>query len=403
MFERPYYLDRLKRLRGTGLVKVLTGMRRAGKSGILRLLETHLLEEGVEPPSILFINLELIENAHLCDAAQLRSYLFAHATAEGTAYVLLDEAQQVPGIGQVAFDLLEAGTFDLYLTGSHSSLVERELADIMSGRYVELPVLPLSFAEYYAAHDLTRGRTSDAQLFQRYLTNGGLPQTLLLEDDPFALREYLDSVYHTVVRRDVAGSLGHEDPLLLDAITRNLLQGVGSPTSANGISRTLESTGQRCSDDTVSRYVGALENAYAFSRMRRQDLRTGTILKTQEKIYATDLGMSTALIGPQGGAHLAGKLENVVFLELMRRYKRVHAAKHYNRQITFVAEGAKGREYVQVVPSVLDPKVLSQALAPLEAERDNYPKTLLSLDEVGVGSHRGIVQRNLIEWLLDVA
>lgn len=401
MIERPYYLDRLKRLRGKGLAKVLTGMRRAGKSGILRLLETHLLEEGVEPSSIVFINLELIENASLCDAAHLRAHLLEHAVPEQTTYVLLDEAQQVNGIGQVAYDLLETGAFDLYLTGSHASLVEHELADIMSGRYVEVPVLPLSFAEYYAAHDHTRALTSDAQLFQRYLTNGGLPHTLLLEDDPYALREYLDSVYHTVVRRDVAASLGHEDPLLLDAITRNLMQNIGSPSSANGVSRTLTAVGQSCSDDTVSRYVGALEGAYAFSRMRRQDLRTGAILKTQEKFYATDLGLSTALVGPQDSALLAGRLENVVYLELMRRSKRVHAAKHYNRQITFVADGEHGREYVHVVPSVLDPTTLAQSLAPLEAERDNYPKTLLTLDEIGVGSHRGILQRNLVEWLLE--
>ncbi len=398
MIERPYYLDRLKRLRGAGLAKVLTGVRRAGKSGILRLLESHLLEEGVDPTSILSVNLELIENESLRTAETLSTYIRTQASHEGTAYVLVDEAQECANIGQVAYELLETGTFDLYLTGSHARLVERDLADVMSGRYVEIPVFPLSFAEYYAAHAGTASR--DTQLFQRYLTNGGLPHTLLLEDDPYALRDYLDGVYHTVVRRDVAGGLGHEDPFLLDAIARGLMANMGQPSSANGLSRTLAKTGKACSDDTVARYLGALSDAYTFHRMRRRDLRTNALLKTQEKFYAADLGLATLLLGPHDATRLPGMLENVVYFELRRRYGNVHTAKHYNRHICFMAEGAEGRAYFQVTPSALDPRTLKESLAPLQAERDNYPKTLLTLDEIGVGSHEGILQRNLIEWLL---
>jgi predicted AAA+ superfamily ATPase len=399
MIERPYYLDRLKRLRGTGLAKVLTGMRRAGKSGVLRLLETHLLEEGVGPDDILLVNLEYVEHAPLREAGALLDYVHAHARPGRTTFVLVDEAQEASGIGRVAHQLLEEGTYDLYLTGSHSHLVEDELADVMSGRYVEIPVFPLSFAEYHAAHAGLATGTTDAQLFQRYLSNGGLPHTLSLEHDPFALRDYLDGVYHTVVRRDVASGLGHEDPLLVDAISSSLMGGLGSPTSAHGIANALTSSGRSCSDDTVTVYLGALSGAYAFHRMRRLDLRSNLQLKTQERYFASDLGLRTIMLGGNA-APLGGLIQNVVYLELRRRYPVVYGGKHYARQICFVAQGQEGRAYFQVAPSVLDPAELERQLAPLRAERDNYPKTLLTLDEVGVGSHDGILQRNLVEWLL---
>lgn len=402
MIERPYYLDRLTRLRGTGLVKVLTGMRRVGKSGILRLFERSLLEEGVEADRIVLVNLELGENAPLRDAQQLLEFIRERTKAQANEhpiYVLIDEAQEVPGMGRVAYALQEDGRYDLYLTGSHSHLVERELADIMSGRYVEIPVFSLSFAEYHAAH-MARGTTTTTnQLFQRYLQHGGLPYVLALEDDPYALRDYLDGVYHTVVRRDVATDMGHEDPLLLDAITRQLMGRLGQPTTANGLSKALSASGKSCSDDTVSVYVAALAHAYAFQRLRRFDLKSSSLLKTKEKYYASDLGLRTLMLGAQGTS-LAGLLENVVYLELRRRYAEVHSGKHYARQISFVVQGDEGRAYFEVVPSVLDPATLARALEPMRAERDNYPKTLLTLDEIGLASHEGIRQENLVAWLL---
>ena len=402
MIERPYYLDRLKRLRGTGLAKVLTGMRRAGKSGILRRFGQQMLEAGAGPDSVLFVNLELIENAPLRNAQQLLAHIRAAAQRSPDRHllVMLDEAQEVPGIGQVAYALLEEGCYDLYLSGSHAHLVEQELADVMAGRYVEICVYPLSFAEYHAAH-VARGTVrSSSQLFQQYLEHGGLPYTIMLEQDEYALRDYLDGVYHTVLRKDVAAGMGHEDPLLLDALTRQLMASLGQPVSANGLAKSLAAAGRSCSDDTVGTYMGALSNAYAFYRMRRFDLRTKAPLKTQEKVYVGDLGLRTLMLGAQG-ASLAGLLENVVYLELRRRYQEVYQGKHYARHIGFVAQSAGERAYFQVAPSVLDPATLQRTLEPLRAERDNYPKTILTLDEVGLGSHEGILQRNLVEWLLE--
>ena len=399
MIERPYYIDRLWRLHGVQLAKVLTGMRRSGKSGILRLLEQRLREEGVEPDALVRINLELADSAALRKPEALLDFIRARKSTTGVTYVLIDEAQEAQGIGRVVRALVEDGVFDIFLTGSHARLVEHELDDVMSGRYVEIPVYPLSFGEYYHAHARAGKAANDRQLFQRYLMNGGLPHTLALEDDPYALHDYLDGVYHTIIRRDVAGGLGHEDPLLLDAIVHRLFSALGTASSANGLSRTLSSGGRSCSDDTIARYLGALTNAYAFHGMRRYDLKTGLVLKTQEKFYADDLGLRTLMVGPQETS-LNGLLENVVYLELRRRFGTVFAGKHYSRSIGFVAGDAQNREYYQVVPSVLDPATLERTLTPLAAERDNYPKTVLTLDEIGLTSHQGIQQRNLVEWLL---
>ena len=399
MIERPLYLDRLRRLRGTSLAKVLTGMRRAGKSGILRLLEQQLLEEGVVADAILVLDLELMQNERLRDAEALLAHVRERASRAGTTYVMLDEAQQARGIGRVAYALMEEGRYDLYLTGSHARLVERELYDALAGRYVEIPVFPLSFAEYHAAHAVGTAAASPPELFERYLQNGGLPQALLFERDPYALREYLDGVYNTVVRRDVSCGLGKEDPALLDAITRHLMTHVGMPISANGVSRALTSGGSSCSDDTVSLYLRALVEAHAFHRVRRLDLKTGMRLKTQERYYADDLGIRSVLLGA-GRPSLQGLLENVIYLELRRRYREVDVGRHYTRHISFVARSGEGREYYQVAPSVLDPALLERSLAPLRAERDHYPKTLLTLDAVGTGSHDGIRHLNAIDWLL---
>lgn len=398
MIERPHYIDRLRRLRGVNLVKVLCGMRRSGKSALLRLLERDLIEAGTDPAHIISCNLELVESEHLRSADALLAHIQERAPHQGVTYVLVDEAQVVPGIGRVVYALQEAGRFDIYLTGSHTSLVERELADVMAGRYVVVEVTALSFAEYAAAHG-GAGPVPDA-LFQRYLRNGALPHALALEDDAYALREYLDGVYQTVVRKDVAASLGKEDPTLVDAICAHLLSHLGQGISANAVSKWLGRAHRSCSDDTVALYLRGLTDAYAFYRSPRLDLRLDVALKTQERYFAADLGLATLMVGSSASG-LQGLLENVCYLELRRRFGRVFVGKHYSRQVSFVAEGEDGRAYFQVAPSVTDPAVLERTLAPLRGLRDNYPKYVLTLDAIGVPDHAGIAWRPLVPWLLD--
>lgn len=400
MIERPYYLNRLRRLANNGLVKVLTGMRRAGKSGILRLFAQDLMSKGADPASIVCIDLETIDQQHLCNSHELLAHIRAHYAQAQACYVMIDEAQEATNIAKVAYTLLEDGRCDLYLTGSHARLVEQSLSPMLAGRFIELPVFPLSFAEYRDARQRKNVSYSDASCFQSYIANGGLPCSLAFTEDWYALHDYLSGVYHTVLRSDVASLLGKEDPILLDGIIRQLMSHLGQPVSANGLSKTLSTSGRSCSDDTVARYLDALGQSEAFYRVRRFDLKTHSLLKTQEKYYTADLGLRTLVLGTHG-ANLTGVLENVVYLELRRRYGEVHLGKHYTRALSFVAMDAHGPAYFQVTPSVLNPQTLSDALTPLRAERDNYPKTLLTLDEVGAHSHEGILQRNVIDWLLN--
>ncbi len=400
MIERPRYQARLDRHRDNGLAKVLTGMRRTGKSTILRQFFKRLADEGTSSESIVSINLELADQAALRDGDALLSYVRQRHRPGQTTYVCLDEAQESPDVGRVVYALMEEGGYDLYLTGSHTRLVERQLSSLLAGRFVEITVHPLSFAEYCQAARRRGTHEHDASLFRRYLEQGGLPSSIALGADPYALHDYLDGVYHTVLRRDVSASLGKEDPLLLDAIVRQLMGSLGTPVSANGLSRALSASGRTCSDDTVARYLDALDESYVFHRVRRYDLRTNSLLKSQEKFYVTDLGLRTLALGTEGTG-LQGLLENVVYLELRRRHDEVHVGKHYARHISFVAHDASGTTYYQVAPSVLDPHALKEALAPLQAERDNYPKTLLTLDEVGLASHQGILQKNVVDWLLE--
>ena len=400
MIERPYYVQRLERYRDTGLAKVLTGMRRTGKSAILRAYMERLVRSGVDEDAIVTLNLEIAEHASLCDAGHLLAYLRQRKDPARTTYVCVDEAQEVRDIGSVVYALLEDGGFDIYLTGSHTRLITQGLSSILAGRYVEIAVFPYSFDEYVNAMGHNGQKADVRRLFGRYLQNGGLPSGTTLQLDEYALHEYLDGVYHTVLRRDVSASLGKEDPVLLDAIIRLLINSIGQPVSANGISRALSSTGRTCSDDTVARYLDALDEAHVFYRVRRFDLKSHAILKTQERFYLADLGFRNLALGTQG-ALLQGLLENVVYLELRRRHTEVYVGKHYARHICFVTHDAQGTAYYQVATSVLDESALKDALAPLRAERDNYPKTLLTLDEVGMASHEGIAQHNVIDWLVE--
>ncbi|MDO4798457.1 MAG: ATP-binding protein [Coriobacteriales bacterium] len=399
MINRPHYLTRLDRHRDTGLVKVLVGMRRTGKSAILRSYRDKLQQEGVDKERLVSLNLEIAEHAGLRDANNLLAYVRERRDPTRTTYVFIDEAQEAVGIGKVVYTLAEEGCYDLYLTGSHTRLIERELSGVLAGRFVEIPVFSLSFVEYLELANANGQAADRGRLFNQYLQCGGLPSAMAFSSNPYALHEYLDGVYHTVLRRDVAASLGKEDPVLLDAIIRLLTNSLGQPVSANGISKTLVQVGHQCSDDTVSRYLDALVDAHAFYRVRRFDLKSKTLLKTQERYYLADLGFRNLALGTQQ-AQLAGLLENVVYLELRRRHSEVHVGKHYARHICFVTHDAQGTAYYQVATSVLDPAALDRALAPLRAERDNYPKTLLTLDEVGMASHEGIAQRNVIDWLV---
>ena len=395
MIPRPTYLDKLFLYKDKDLIKVLTGLRRAGKSTLLELYRKSLRENGIAENQIISINFEDPRNEGLNTSSKLYEHIVSQVCGDAKTYVFLDEIQQVESFEKAVDGLYLKKNIDTYITGSNAYFLSGELATLLSGRYVEIPVFPLSFKELASVHS----GTSHQILLQTYLKYGGLPYVNAMEGNAQTIFDYLGGVYNTVVRKDVLARLGTFNSIALDKVTKFLFDNVGNTTSIKKISDTITSAGNKITPPTVARYVEALLDAYVLHKCSRYDLKGKRYLQTQEKYYLGDLGLRYYLLGDRPGdvGHL---LENIVYLELMRRNHNVAIGKSYSNEIDFVTTSSAGVAYYQVASSVLDPETLKRELAPLQAISDNYPKYLLTLDEIGTGSHEGIEQLNLYDWLL---
>lgn len=398
MIPRPDYLRELSLYRDKDLIKVLVGLRRCGKSTILQLFVEQLKNDGVTDDQIISINFEKREYDSLRTDRTLYEYVKKHKHMTKKTYLFFDEIQQVTNFERTIDSLYADKDFDIYLTGSNAFFLSGELATLLSGRYVELKVFPLSFKEYYSIQGSKGNRE---KVFRDYSRFGGLPYTLDLEDNPRLIMGYLEGVYHTIVRKDVSTRLGAANTVALDEVTRFLFDNVGSISSIRKISDTLTSSGLKISQPTVKHYVDALVEAFILHSVRRYDLKGKRFLQTQQKYYLGDLGLRYYLLGDKPGdvGHL---LENIVYLELLRRNHSVAIGKQDTREVDFTVTGVEGVSYYQVAASVLDSATLERELSALRAINDNYPKYLLTLDAIGVGSHEGIQQVNALDWLLEV-
>ena len=293
--------------------------------------------------------------------------------------------------------LYTRANIDLYLTGSNAMLLGGTLATLLSGRYVEVALLPLSFAEYVSA---AVGPLSPMRLYQRYLSRGGFPAAVDFAEDSLVLHDYLEGVLNTVLYKDVIQRLNIANGLALGAMTDFLFDNIGNLTSPKAISDAMTSHGTRVSPNTVAEYLSGLANSFIFYPARRYDVRGKRLLKLQQKYYAVDLGLRRMALS--GQVRDTGRiLENVVFLELRRRYGEVSVGQIGGLEIDFVVQSDEGPRYFQVAESVLDEKTRARELASLEAVRDNYPKFLLTLDDADPAQHGGIRQVNALEWLLE--
>ena len=368
LINRPLYLAWLDRWRDRDVIKVTTGLRRCGKSSVLELFRRQLLAQGVSEKNILSINFESLDEEYPLDARGLYRYIVQRLGA-GTNYVFLDEVQHVNEFERVVDGLAVRDDVDLYITGSNAFFLSGELATLLTGRYVELRMLPFSFAEYFSARG-EKGNPDDE--FARYLTYGGMPFAATL-DDAQTVADYLGGVFNTIILEDVAH--------------RRIASG-------------LTAAGTRVSPSTVGAYLDALMENYLVFKASRYDLRGREYLETLEKYYLGDLGLRFWLLG-KGQGDLGRRLENAVYLELLRRYRTVSVGKVGTAEVDFVAVGDDGPEYFQVSQTVLDESTRRREFAPLEAIADNYPKTVLTLDRVGVGDYRGVRHANAVEWMLD--
>lgn len=395
LIERDYYISKLETWRDKQMVKILTGIRRSGKSTIMKLYQQHLIRNGINQNQILHLNFEDMAVEPLLDYHKLYEYVTQHLQPEVQNYLFFDEIQAVAQFERVIDSLLLLPNVDIYITGSNAFLLSGEIATLLSGRYIEIQVLPFSLSEYQRGMNLPLN-----QLYNQYITTTSLPYTLQLTTSE-VVSDYLQNIYQTIVIKDILSRGKIQDPDLLNRILRYLSDNIGNISSIKSIADTLASNGRKVSTHTVDNYVDLLCASFMFYKVFRYDVKGKEHLRTGAKYYICDIGLRNWLLGLRGG-DLGHILENVVFLHLFRQGKHVMVGKVGSKEIDFVCFQNGKTEYYQVALSVRDENVLNRELAPLNAIKDNYPKYLITLDPDPEISHNGIVQRYALDWLLDI-
>lgn len=398
MIQRIEYLDNLKAFKDKQVIKVIAGVRRCGKSTLFELYIDYLRKMGTEDRQIISINLEDLENADLLDYKALYSYIKEKLVPGKMNYIFIDEVQKCVGFEKAVDSLFIKKNCDVYITGSNAYLLSGELATLLSGRYIRIDMLPFSFKEYYeATKEIGK---SKQELFDAYLRYGSFPYVAYLENDEKIISQYIEGVYNTILIKDVATREKINDITVLENILKTVASSIGSPISTKKISDTLVSGGRKISPNTVESYLRALTDSYILYNAARYDIKGRQFLKTLGKYYFVDTGIRNHIIS-QSAKDLGHLLENVVYLELLRRKNRVNIGKLAEKEVDFVATDMNEVEYYQVCASVLDENTLERELAPLKEIKDNYPKILLTLDDIGNGAnYEGIRQINVIDWLL---
>ena len=402
MIARERYMRQIRDFMDTPVIKVITGMRRSGKSALLELTREELTGRGIAAENIIFMNFESLRYAAFREYRALYAEIMRRAEpANGRIYVLLDEIQEVERWEEAVNSLRVDLDCDIYLTGSNARILSGELATKLAGRYVEIRVYPLDFAEYMtcAAENPGEAGLSEDAHFANYLRFGGLPGIHQMKWEEERISQYLRDICNSVLLKDVIARYGIRDTSLLEGIVLYLMDNVGSIFSAKTISDFLKSQGRRLSVETVYNDLRALESAFLIHKAARFDIKGKRILETQEKYYLSDLGLRHALLGYRAD-DIAGILENVVYLELLRRGYTVHIGKQGVAEVDFVADRADDRLYIQVC-YILTPENMEREFAPLEAIADNYEKLVLSTDTLLSVNRGGIRQRNIRSFLLE--
>lgn len=398
MKNRDLYLNQLISFKDKPLIKVVTGIRRCGKSTLLALYEHYLLEQGIPRDAIISINFESLAFESIKNYKDLYQSIKERLPSEDKAYLLLDEVQQVSSWEKAVNSFLVDFNVDICITGSNAWLLSSELSTLLSGRYIEIRMLPLSFREYLDFNDVVTADRNDA--FQQYLRYGSLPAVSELLDRPSTIPDFLKGIYNTVIMKDVVQRGNVRDVALLENVLRYIAQNVGSPISTKKISDYLTSTGRKTAHETIDNYLTMLESAFIVYKARRFDLKGKMHLKTLEKYYMVDTGIRNALLDYRGEDY-GHTLENVVYLELLRRGYTVSIGKVGTLEVDFIVTKENHMAYYQVAASVVEKEVRDRELRPLKAINDNYEKTILSMDDTFIQDYDGIKNINILNFLLD--
>lgn len=400
MKNRDLYLDQLVQFKDKKLIKVITGLRRSGKSTLLSLFENHLIASGVKRKQIIRINFESFEFNEITSYKELHAYIKERMNDTNKKYyILLDEVQQVASWERVINSFLVDANVDIYITGSNAYLLSSELSTLLSGRYVEIKMQPLSFKEYLDFLESDK-EMSLPEKFNQYLEYGGLPTVVELLDNPDTIGPFLEGIYNTVLMKDVMERNGVRDAALLESILKFIAAHIGSIVSTKKISDDLTSSGRKTTSDTIDNYLKMLENAFIIYRANRYDLKGKMFLKTLEKYYIVDIGIRNRLIGLRNTDY-GHVLENIVYLELLRRGYEVTIGKIGSLEVDFVASKTNEKIYYQVSATILDEKTRERELRPLESISDNYPKYILTMDQTVFNDYSGIRVKNIIDFLIE--
>ncbi len=396
MIERKQYLDKLISFKDKNLIKVVTGIRRCGKSTLFRLYQEYLRQNGIDASQIQNINLEDLDNLHLRNFEALYKHIMQHAVKDKKNYIFLDEIQLVPEFEKTVDGLFIKENMDVYITGSNAHMLSGELATLLSGRYVEIKMLPLSFREYCSAFSENQ---NIERLFNDYLLNSSFPYTLELTDKD-NIYDYLSGLYNTVLLKDIIARRKFSDVQQVENIVKFLADNIGNECSFRKISNCLTAEGRKTSYHLVDNIIDALKESFVIYSASKYDIKGKQYLQSGEKYYLVDIGLRYMLLGnkPTDYGHI---LENVVYLELLRRGYQVFVGKNNNSEVDFVATNREGLEYYQVSHSVADQTTQDRELKSLRSIKDNYPKYLLTRDVMPNVNHNGIRQINVLDWLLN--
>ena len=405
LINRPQYLNQLIQNKDVDLVKIVTGIRRCGKSSLLDLFHHYLSENGVPDSRIVHMNMESLRYRDLKDYLTFYDYVSAQIAKGGKTYLIFDELQTVDHWEKAIESFRLDYDVDIYITGSNAYLLSTEFSTLLSGRYVEIRMLPLSFREFLDFYEFAPDATMDEK-FQKYLQFGGMPILREYKFNEARSNQALEGIYSTVVLRDILQRNKGTDQTMLQKIILFLCSNIGSITSPNSIGNVLSSEGdiqtgkqKNIAGKTVDKYISMLRNAFVFFSVGRYDVKGKQLLKTLGKNYIIDMGFRNMLLGYRD-ADRGHIIENIVFLELLRRDYRVYIGKVKETEVDFVAEKPNDKVYIQVTESMQAPETRERELRPLRMIEDNYEKIVLSMDRSFIHSYDGIKSLNLIDWLL---
>ncbi|MBQ9886809.1 MAG: ATP-binding protein [Lachnospiraceae bacterium] len=393
MIQRQDYFDKLLGYKDKKIIKVVTGVRRCGKSTLLKMFQEYLLSHDIDEEQIIAINFEDFEFVDLHDAKSLYSYIKERLNKNRMTYIFLDEIQSVKEFQKVIDSLFLKDNVDIYITGSNAYMLSGELATLLSGRYVTIDMLPFSFSEYVEAKNFV-----DVQeAYRSYIEESAFPFAINLEKGQ--IEEYLKSIYDTIVVKDIITRRSISDNMMLQSVLRFIMDNIGSLLSTKKISDTMTSNGRAINVRTVESYISSFMESFIIYQAKRYDIKGKEYLKTLEKYYVVDIGLRNALLG-NAGADVGHTLENIIYLELLRRGYQVNVGKIDDVEVDFVARDSRGKKYIQVAATVRDERTLERELRPLEKIRDNYPKCIITLDMDPEADYEGIRKINALDYLL---